>query len=76
MEREITSLLSRLDEHKKSHPNISSLWREYIIKKHASIKESIITCNNVLEILQHNPDLTTSNIITLYAISLLLNNRE
>ena len=71
----ITDLLERIDlNYSKTHPNISNLWREYIIKKYNSLSNDIIECNKLLDNLLDKDDISISHIMIAFIINNSINN--
>ena len=61
------------DKYSKSHPNISKIWREYLIKKYETISNDIELCNSILENLT-NYNMNDIDPMTILTLTALFNN--
>ncbi len=63
----------QLENYSNSHPNLTNLWREYIIIKLQNLETSLIQCKQALDSMQNNTDITNENILALYLVTLVNN---
>jgi len=61
-------ILERLDSYRESHPNIVSLWKEYMKIKRINYMKSMINCDDVIRNLETNRDISVETIAVLYAL--------
>uniref|UniRef100_A0A6C0C691 Uncharacterized protein n=1 Tax=viral metagenome TaxID=1070528 RepID=A0A6C0C691_9ZZZZ len=61
-------VLCRLNNYTDSHPNIVSMWKEYIKLKHINYMKSIVDCDEMLRTLESNRDVSVETIALLYAL--------
>jgi len=72
----IKNVLQQLSEKRLSHPNITKMWREYIVKKVGKLNLTIDQCQDAINIMNETPDISQINILALYNIAYLLNMDE
>ncbi len=65
--RDISGILLRLDQHASTHPNIVTLWREYLTIKHRRFIEVMAECETVIDRLAESDDLGRGAILAIYA---------
>ena len=66
-----TELIKNIDnKYSKSRPNISKIWREYLIKKHNNMLKDIELCNSIFSNITNNEigDIDPMTILTLTAL--------
>ena len=68
MEREISDLLTRIDQYKQTHPTISILWGQYLREKMANLKIAMSECRGALVQMQEGHDLTPNMVMLLYCL--------
>ena len=73
MDNDIINVLQQLTEKSLSHPNITELWREYIVKKVLKLGSTIQHCQDAIDKMDETPDLSQTNILTLYNLAYILN---
>lgn len=73
MDNDIINVLRQLTEKGLSHPNITELWREYIVKKVLKLGSTIQHCQDAIDKMDETPDLSQTNILTLYNLAYILN---
>ena len=61
-------IMSRLNSYVDSHPNIVSLWKEYIKVKRINYMKAIVDCDEMIRNLQTNRDISIETIALLYAL--------
>ena len=61
-------IMSRLNSYVDSHPNIVSLWKEYIKVKRINYMKAIVDCDYVIRNLETNRDISVETIAMLYAL--------
>jgi len=61
-------IMSRLNSYVDSHPNIVSLWKEYIKVKRINYMKAIVDCDQVIRNLETNRDISVETIAMLYAL--------
>jgi hypothetical protein len=61
-------IMSRLNSYVDSHPNIVSLWKEYIKVKRINYMKAIVDCDYVVRNLATNRDISVETIAMLYAL--------
>jgi len=61
-------VMDRLNSYAGSHPNIVSLWREYIKLKRINYMKSIVDCDIMIRTLETNRDVSVETIAVLYAL--------
>nr|QPI16515.1 MAG: hypothetical protein NIOZUU159_00003 [Virus NIOZ-UU159] len=61
-------IMSRLNSYVDSHPNIVSLWKEYIKVKRINYMKAIVDCDYVVRNLETNRDISVETIAMLYAL--------
>ena len=72
----VAHIEQQLDNYSVSHPNLTNLWREYIIIKLQNLETSLIQCKQALDSMQNNTDITNENILALYLVTLVNNEDE
>jgi hypothetical protein len=68
MDREISDLLTHLDQYKQTHPTISIIWEQYLREKIASLKIAMSECRGALVQMQEGCDLTPNMVMLLYCL--------
>jgi len=76
MDGKLASLIAKLDRCEASHPNLASLWREFIRKKFNNLLSTIDACNETIDMMDSVPDLSCKDILSLHYILSILNSRE
>ena len=61
-------IMSRLNSYVDSHPNIVSLWKEYIKVKRINYMKAIVDCDDMIRNLETNRDISVETIALLYAL--------
>ena len=61
-------LMSRLNSYAESHPNVVTLWKEYIKVKRINYMKAIVDCDEMIRNLQTNRDISVETIALLYAL--------
>ena len=61
-------IMSRLNSYVDSHPNIVSLWKEYIKVKRINYMKAIVDCDDMIRNLETNRDISVETIAMLYAL--------
>ena len=62
------NILNELNNFESTHPNIVSLWKEYIKIKRINFMKAIIDCESMIEKLSENRDVSQDTILLLYAL--------
>lgn len=65
MDDSISNALKNLEDIYESHPNLSTLWREFILIKIKNLEETIVKSNVFIEKSKHISDFDKYSIITL-----------
>jgi hypothetical protein len=73
MDDDIMNIFQQLTEKGLSHPNITELWREYIVKKVLKLGSTIQHCQEAIDKMDETPDLSQTNILALYNLAYILN---
>ena len=68
MDEEVQDILTRMEQYKDTHPNLSILWKTYLEEKVRRTKIAIQECKIALSQIQELNDLTPENIILLYCM--------
>ena len=63
-----SSIIEKLETFQFSHPNLVSLWKEYIKIKRINFMKAIVDCECVIEKLSENRDISPETIVLLYAL--------
>jgi len=61
-------VLTKLNNHADSHPNIISLWRAYLKTKRIDYMKAIIDCEEMINNIANNRDVSIDTIALLYAL--------
>jgi hypothetical protein len=61
-------IMSRLNSYIDSHPNVVTLWKEYIKVKRINYMKAIVDCDEMIRNLQTNRDISVETIALLYAL--------
>jgi len=61
-------IMSRLDSYIHSHPNVVTLWKEYIKVKRINYMKAIVDCDYMIRNLETNRDISIETIAMLYAL--------
>lgn len=61
-------LMSRLNSYAESHPNVVTLWKEYIKVKRINYMKAIVDCDDMIRNLESNRDISVETIALLYAL--------
>jgi len=61
-------LMYRLNSYADSHPNVVTLWKEYIKVKRINYMKAIVDCDEMIRNLQTNRDISVETIALLYAL--------
>ena len=61
-------IMSRLNSYIDSHPNVVTLWKEYIKVKRINYMKAIVDCDYVVRNLETNRDISVETIAMLYAL--------
>jgi len=61
-------IMERLHSYTNSHPNIVSMWKEYIKLKRINYMKAIVDCDAVIRNLETNRDISVETIALLYAL--------
>jgi hypothetical protein len=59
---------TRLGFYENSHPNLVTLWKEYIRAKRVNYIKSMVDCDAVIRKMSINRDISTDTIALLYAL--------
>jgi hypothetical protein len=73
IDNNIKNVLRQLSEKSVSHPNITKMWREYIVKKVDKLNLTIRQCECAINMMNETADISQTNILALYNIVYLLN---
>ncbi len=57
-----------------THPNLSKLWREYLINKKNRLLNDINECNKILKLLDSQDDIDENMLLTLYSLGSSISN--
>jgi len=68
MENDISGVLGKLENYKLSHPNIYSLWKEYINIKKQSYQKALVDCDDMLSLIGDTQDIPRLSIYLMYAL--------
>ena len=68
MDEEVQDILTRMEQYKDTHPNLSILWKTYLEEKVRRTKIAIQECKIALSQIQELDDLTPHNILLLYCM--------
>lgn len=52
-----------------THPNLSKVWREYLINKKKRLLNDINECNKIFKLLDSHGDIDENILLTLYSFS-------
>ena len=74
MEAQLIDIKNTLKNYENTHPNLSKLWREYIDVKVKKLEQTILECENAIDLMKTRDDISVENMSTLYLFSLLNNN--
>ena len=61
-------IISRLNSYIDSHPNVVTLWKEYIKVKRINYMKAIVDCDDMIRNLETNRDISIGTIAMLYAL--------
>jgi len=61
-------IISRLNSYIDSHPNVVTLWKEYIKVKRINYMKAIVDCDEMIRNLETNRDISIETIAMLYAL--------
>jgi len=61
-------IMSRLNSYIDSHPNVVTLWKEYIKVKRINYMKAIVDCDYMIRNLETNRDISVETIAMLYAL--------
>jgi len=61
-------LMYRLNSYADSHPNVVTLWKEYIKVKRINYMKAIVDCDYMIRNLETNRDISVETIAMLYAL--------
>ena len=61
-------IMSRLNSYIDSHPNVVTLWKEYIKVKRITYMKAIVDCDEMIRNLETNRDISIETIAMLYAL--------
>jgi hypothetical protein len=61
-------IMSRLNSYIDSHPNVVTLWKEYIKVKRINYMKAIVDCDDMIRNLETNRDISVETIAMLYAL--------
>lgn len=61
-------IMSRLNSYIDSHPNVVTLWKEYIKVKRITYMKAIVDCDEMIRNLETNRDISVGTIAMLYAL--------
>lgn len=67
MQLDISGVLLGLQRHARTHPNIVSLWRAYLLVKQRRLIEVMAECEAVTEQLAEAEDLDDRAVVAIYA---------
>ena len=59
---------TRLESYATTHPNLVTLWKEYIRVKRVNYMKAMVDCDDVIRKLKANRDISTDTIVLLYAL--------
>lgn len=78
MDSDYKRITNKLNNYKKSHPNFYNLWSQYLLSKRKNLMTDLTNCEDVIERLDSQPDITNQNLIALLILnnSYHLNTRE
>lgn len=78
MDSDYKRITNKLNNYKKSHPNFYNLWSQYLLSKRKNLMTDLTNCEDVIERLDSQPDITNENLIALLILnnSYHLNTRE
>jgi len=66
---ELDTLMNKLDERKSTHPNLASVWLNYLTIKKEKLEEAISDANKMLEICNRvENDMTHESIYILWCL--------
>tara|TARA_Y100000992_G_scaffold299618_1_gene266690 strand:+ start:3608 stop:3832 length:225 start_codon:yes stop_codon:yes gene_type:complete len=62
-------LMNKLERNKQRFPHLSSLWKNYLIKKKEHLESQIIACDTMFNMMEKdNTDITVPTFLILYMI--------
>jgi len=61
-------IMCRLNSYADSHPNVVTLWKEYIKVKRINYMKAIVDCDDMIRNLETNRDISVGTIAMLYAL--------
>lgn len=67
MDHNFNALIDKLSNN-TTHPNLSKLWKEYILLKKENLENAILECDNLFNSLDDLPDLNYDTMLTAYFI--------
>ena len=78
MDSDYKRITNKLNNYKKSHPNFYNLWSQYLHSKRKNLMTDLTNCEDVIERLDSQSDITNENLIALLILnnSYHLNTRE
>ena len=78
MDSDYKRITNKLNNYKKSHPNFYNLWSQYLLSKRKNLMTDLTNCEDVIERLDSQSDITNENLIALLILnnSYHLNTRE
>ena len=66
-------IVTKLNEHSETHPNIVSLWKHYIHIKRESYQNSIQNCLKAIDAFKEQSDIEMETILLFYTLHLISN---
>lgn len=78
MDSDYKRITNKLNNYKNSHPNFYNLWSQYLLSKRKNLMTDLTNCEDVIERLDSQTDITNENLIALLILnnSYHLNTRE
>ena len=78
MDSDYKHITNKLNNYKNSHPNFYNLWSQYLLSKRKNLMTDLTNCEDVIERLDSQTDITNENLIALLILnnSYHLNTRE
>jgi|TARA_R110002074_G_scaffold106696_5_gene230692 hypothetical protein len=78
MDSDYKRITNKLNNYKNSHPNFYNLWSQYLLSKRKNLMTDLTNCEDVIERLDSQADITNENLIALLILnnSYHLNTRE
>jgi hypothetical protein len=78
MDSDYKRITNKLNNYKNSHPNFYNLWSQYLLSKRKNLITDLTNCEDVIERLDSQTDITNENLIALLILnnSYHLNTRE